>query len=126
MEEDLEFLDNGLFNFSAVICFEQLLYIDDLENLLDEKMLTLNTVIHDGSVQETAERLLIMFEECLDVNFGSIQTLRESRIIEIPAHFADESLNKKFCKYTCQSMVVLVRWRSQSLTGDNFVFSIKS
>ncbi|GAB2246512.1 hypothetical protein Droror1_Dr00002005 [Drosera rotundifolia] len=66
------------------------LYIDDLENLLDEKMLSLNTEAEDGSVQETAERLLIMFEECLDRSFGSIQLLRESWNLGIPAHFAEQ------------------------------------
>ncbi|KAH7849518.1 hypothetical protein Vadar_019024 [Vaccinium darrowii] len=42
------------------------LYIDDLEDMLDESMLSLNTEIDDGSVEEIAEKLMIMHEECLE------------------------------------------------------------
>ncbi|KAF2316880.1 hypothetical protein GH714_042221 [Hevea brasiliensis] len=54
------------------------LYIDDLENILDEGMLSLNTMIEDGSVEEVAEKLMIMHEECLEGNYNSIEKLRQA------------------------------------------------
>ncbi|XXG77163.1 hypothetical protein AAC387_Pa08g1370 [Persea americana] len=53
-------------------------YIDDLENMLDECMvLSFNTEIEDGSVEEVAEQLMIMHEECLQGNYHSIENLRK-------------------------------------------------
>ncbi|KAI3520032.1 hypothetical protein L1887_09253 [Cichorium endivia] len=54
------------------------LYVDDLENLLDDFMLSLNTEIDDGSIEEIAESLMIIHEECLESNFASIERLRKS------------------------------------------------
>ncbi|KAJ9541857.1 hypothetical protein OSB04_028363 [Centaurea solstitialis] len=54
------------------------LYVDDLENVLDDFMLSLNTEIDDGSIEEIAENLMIMHEECLEGNFVSIERLRQS------------------------------------------------
>ncbi|KAJ6762882.1 hypothetical protein OIU79_023598 [Salix purpurea] len=54
------------------------LYIDDLESILDESMLSLNTMIEDGSIEEVAEKLMIMHEECLEGNYSSIQKLRDA------------------------------------------------
>ncbi|KAJ0981689.1 hypothetical protein J5N97_009944 [Dioscorea zingiberensis] len=55
------------------------LYIEDLENILDENMvLCFNTEIEDGSVEEVAEQLMIMHEDCLQDNFESIEKLRNS------------------------------------------------
>ncbi|KAG6775185.1 hypothetical protein POTOM_018619 [Populus tomentosa] len=54
------------------------LFIDDLEGILDEAMLSLNTMIEDGSIEEVAEKLMIMHEECLEGNYSSIQKLREA------------------------------------------------
>ncbi|WJX34831.1 hypothetical protein P8452_22904 [Trifolium repens] len=54
------------------------LYIDDLEILLDEGALAFNLQIEDGSVEEIAEELMIMHEECLSGNFGSVERLREA------------------------------------------------
>ncbi|GAB4835965.1 hypothetical protein Ancab_000884 [Ancistrocladus abbreviatus] len=54
------------------------LYIDDLEALLDDTMITLNTEAQDGSIEEIAEKLMIMHEECLGGNYGSIEKLREA------------------------------------------------
>ncbi|KDP23617.1 hypothetical protein JCGZ_23450 [Jatropha curcas] len=54
------------------------LYIDDLENILDEGLLSLNTMIEDGSVEEVAEKLMIMHEECLEGNYNSIENLRQA------------------------------------------------
>ncbi|OMO85722.1 Pre-rRNA-processing protein TSR2 [Corchorus olitorius] len=47
----------------------QALEIEDLENLLHETMLlSLNTEIEDGSIEEVAEQLMIMHEEHLRRN----------------------------------------------------------
>ncbi|CAL9111876.1 pre-rRNA-processing protein TSR2-like [Musa acuminata AAA Group] len=55
------------------------LYIDDLENLLEENMEALfNTEIEDGSIEEVAEELMIMHEACLEGNYESIEKLRRS------------------------------------------------
>ncbi|XP_020274203.1 pre-rRNA-processing protein TSR2 [Asparagus officinalis] len=55
------------------------LYIDDLENILDECMaLSFNTEIDDGSVEEVAEELMVMHEDCLRGNYESIEKLRKS------------------------------------------------
>ncbi|KAF7805177.1 pre-rRNA-processing protein TSR2-like protein [Senna tora] len=54
------------------------LYIDDLENILDEGMLSLNVEVEDGSIEEVAEKLMVMHEECLEANFRSIEILREA------------------------------------------------
>ncbi|KAK2380324.1 pre-rRNA-processing protein TSR2 protein [Trifolium repens] len=52
------------------------LYIDDLETLLNDATLSFNLVIQDGSVEEVAEKLMIMHEECLSGNFESVERLR--------------------------------------------------
>ncbi|CAA0818828.1 Pre-rRNA-processing protein TSR2- conserved region [Striga hermonthica] len=59
-------------------------YIDDIEDMLDDFMLSLNTEIGDGSIEEIAEKLMFMREECLEGNFDSIKTLRES---DVPTFF---------------------------------------
>ncbi|KAL6575017.1 hypothetical protein OROMI_012302 [Orobanche minor] len=58
-------------------------YIDDLEDMLDELMLDLNTEIGDGSVEEIAKKLMVMREECLQGNFASIRTLRQTNVPNI-------------------------------------------
>ncbi|XP_039137121.1 pre-rRNA-processing protein TSR2-like [Dioscorea cayenensis subsp. rotundata] len=46
------------------------------KNLLDENMvLSFNTEIEDGSVEEVAEQLMIMHEDCLQGNFELIDQL---------------------------------------------------
>lgn len=62
---------------SYCFCSEPL-YIDDLETLIDEGMLSFNLEIQDGSVEEVAEELMIMHEECLDGDFSSVERLREA------------------------------------------------
>ncbi|XWS58296.1 hypothetical protein CRYUN_Cryun08bG0021700 [Craigia yunnanensis] len=52
------------------------LYIDDLENVLEEGLLSLNTLVEDGSIEEVAEKLMIMHEECLEGNYQSVEKLR--------------------------------------------------
>ncbi|THG05988.1 hypothetical protein TEA_000246 [Camellia sinensis var. sinensis] len=64
--------------FSWLTQSKEPLYIDDLENMLDEFMLSLNTEIADGSVEEIAEKLMVMHEECLEGDYKSIQILKET------------------------------------------------
>ncbi|XP_020091534.1 pre-rRNA-processing protein TSR2 homolog [Ananas comosus] len=55
------------------------LYIDDLENLIDESMvLSFNSEIEDGSVEEVAEQLMVMHEDSLKGNYESIEKLRRT------------------------------------------------
>ncbi|KAK3200537.1 hypothetical protein Dsin_023952 [Dipteronia sinensis] len=54
------------------------LYIDDLESILQEAMLSLNTMAEDDSIEEVAEKIMLMHEECLECNYQSIVKLRES------------------------------------------------
>ncbi|KAL7220436.1 hypothetical protein ACSBR2_013338 [Camellia fascicularis] len=59
---------------------KELLHIEDLENLLHESLLlTFNTDIEDGSIEEVAEQLMIMHEEFLQ---GS-PALMNKRVTEI-------------------------------------------
>ncbi|KAL5770734.1 hypothetical protein ACOSP7_014888 [Xanthoceras sorbifolium] len=64
--------------FSWFTQSKETLYIDDLENILQEAMLSLNTMAEDDSIEEVAEKLMIMHEECLECNYQSIVKLRES------------------------------------------------
>ncbi|GAV69874.1 WGG domain-containing protein [Cephalotus follicularis] len=54
------------------------LYIDDLENILDEGIVSLNTIADDGSIEEVSKKLMIMHEECLEGNYQSIEIMRET------------------------------------------------
>ncbi|KAK7258749.1 hypothetical protein RIF29_24334 [Crotalaria pallida] len=54
------------------------LYIDDLEAILDDGMFSFNVEVNDGSVEEVAENLMVMHEECLKGNFSTIEHLREA------------------------------------------------
>ncbi|KAJ4981735.1 hypothetical protein NE237_032572 [Protea cynaroides] len=57
------------------------LYIDDLENTLDETMMLLfNAEIGDGSIDEVAEQLMIMHEDRLQGNYESVEKLRKSSL----------------------------------------------
>lgn len=38
-----------------LFCFSEALYVDELENLLDDFMLSLNTEIDDGSIEEVKQ-----------------------------------------------------------------------
>ncbi|XP_020201830.1 pre-rRNA-processing protein TSR2 [Cajanus cajan] len=56
------------------------LYIDDLEDLLDQGMLSLNVEVEDGSIEEVAEKLMVMHEEFLEGNFSSFENLRKENL----------------------------------------------
>ncbi|XP_068666914.1 uncharacterized protein [Aristolochia californica] len=74
-------------------------YIDDLENILDESMvLSFHTEIEDGSVEEIAERLMIMHEDCLQGNFEFIEKLRNSspvNAVSLSRQVVDESSDEE-------------------------------
>lgn len=70
--------------FSLLTQSKEPIYIDDLENMLDEFMLSLNTEIDDGSIEEISEKLMIMHEECLEGNFMSIERLRDAPRVSVP------------------------------------------
>lgn len=48
----------------SVLTLAEPLYIDDLENILDEGMLSLNTMIEDGSVEEVCLLYIITLNCC--------------------------------------------------------------
>lgn len=54
----LVFSDFNVFFFFPV-CPAEPLYIDDLENILDEGMVSLNTMAEDGSIEEVCVPCLI-------------------------------------------------------------------
>ncbi|MED6131444.1 hypothetical protein PIB30_009925 [Stylosanthes scabra] len=54
------------------------LYIDDLEDKLYDGMISLNVVVEDGSIEEVAENLMVMHEECLEGNFATIEHYRQA------------------------------------------------
>ncbi|KAH9326644.1 hypothetical protein KI387_006822, partial [Taxus chinensis] len=55
-------------------------YIDELEEMLDENMLlSFNTEIEDGSLEEVAEQLMLLHEECLHGNYDTISKLQMSQ-----------------------------------------------
>ncbi|KAK7412915.1 hypothetical protein VNO78_04674 [Psophocarpus tetragonolobus] len=56
------------------------LYIDDLEDILDQGMLSLNVEVEDGSIEEVAEKLMVMHEEFLEGNFNSFENLRKANL----------------------------------------------
>ncbi|XP_027917667.1 pre-rRNA-processing protein TSR2 [Vigna unguiculata] len=60
------------------------LYIDDLEDILDQGMLSLNVEVEDGSIEEVAEKLMVMHEEFLDGNFSSFEDLRKANVEHRP------------------------------------------
>ncbi|CAA0815333.1 Pre-rRNA-processing protein TSR2- conserved region [Striga hermonthica] len=68
--------------FQRLTQTKEQVYIDDIEDMLDDFMLSLNTEIGDGSIEEelSPEKLMFMREECLEGNFDSIKTLRESNV----------------------------------------------
>lgn len=73
-----------VFNFFHQPNRREPVYIDDLEDLLDEGMDSFHATLDDGSIEEVAEQLMIMHEECLEGNFQSIQRLREVATIPVP------------------------------------------
>ncbi|KAK7307075.1 hypothetical protein VNO77_39817 [Canavalia gladiata] len=69
------------------------LYIDDLETILDEGMLSLNTEIEDNSIQDVAENLMVMYEECLQGNYRSVQILRGTNSNQALRHCVAQTVN---------------------------------
>ncbi|XP_009763972.1 uncharacterized protein [Nicotiana sylvestris] len=73
--------------FSAFTNSKEKVYMDDIEEILDEFMLSLNTEVNDGSLEEVAEKMMFMHEECLEGNFNSIKLLRETNVGRRPATY---------------------------------------
>ncbi|KAK7322467.1 hypothetical protein VNO77_25848 [Canavalia gladiata] len=73
------------------------LYIDDLETILDEGMLSLNTEIEDNSIQDVciyvAETLMVVHEECLQGNYRSVQILRGTNSNQALRHCVEQIVN---------------------------------
>lgn len=54
-------------------------YIDELEEMLDENMiLSFNTETEDGSLEEVAEQVMLLHEECLQGNYDMVSKLQIS------------------------------------------------
>ncbi|KAJ7298131.1 hypothetical protein O6H91_Y580600 [Diphasiastrum complanatum] len=54
-------------------------YIDELESLLDDNMISLfSAEIEDGSLEEVAEQIMLLHEECLEGNYGRLELLSTS------------------------------------------------
>ncbi|XP_042041337.1 uncharacterized protein LOC121786782 [Salvia splendens] len=75
---NLQQLGHNLFNFLTQS--KDQVYIGDVEDILYEFMDPLNTEIQDGSVEEVAEKFMVMREECLERQFDSIKKLRETNV----------------------------------------------
>ncbi|KAL3533186.1 hypothetical protein ACH5RR_006707 [Cinchona calisaya] len=68
-------------------------YIDDVEDFLDDSMLSLGVEIADGSIEEIAEKLMLMHEECLEGDFSSIQRLRATNPPQIQSSSSSSNDN---------------------------------
>ncbi|XP_047310951.1 pre-rRNA-processing protein TSR2-like [Impatiens glandulifera] len=87
---------------------EAVLYIDDLEDILDESMISLfNTEIEDNSIEEIAEKLMVMHEECLQGNYNSIQILKDDVPITVNLpHIRQEAAGDDEDEDESEAMVV--------------------
>ncbi|XP_074361933.1 uncharacterized protein LOC141702139 [Apium graveolens] len=70
------------------------IYIDELEDMLDDFMLSLNTELDDGSIEEISEKLMIMREECLECNFLSVERLKDAPSVSVPHIKQDTSCDE--------------------------------
>ncbi|XP_057540124.1 uncharacterized protein LOC130818102 [Amaranthus tricolor] len=70
---------------------KETIYIDDLELLLEEGMHSFNTEVEDGSIEEVAEQLMIMHEECLEGDYQSILKLKQVKAMPVPRARQDAS-----------------------------------
>jgi len=43
---------------SSLFCYAEKVYMDDIEEILDEFMISLNTEVNDGSLEEVREPLV--------------------------------------------------------------------
>ncbi|RAL46050.1 hypothetical protein DM860_006204 [Cuscuta australis] len=57
------------------------LYADDLEDFLDDFMISdFSAELDDGSIEEVAEKLMVMHGECAEGNFKSINDLKATNL----------------------------------------------
>ncbi|XP_074311485.1 uncharacterized protein LOC141647265 [Silene latifolia] len=73
-----------IFNFFHQINRKEHIYIDDLEVLLFDGLISFGIEAQDGSIEEVAEDLMIMHQECLEGQYQSIQKLRELKAVPRP------------------------------------------
>ncbi|CAH9138183.1 unnamed protein product [Cuscuta epithymum] len=65
--------------FSFFTQSKEKVYVYDLEDILDDVMISsFNTELEDGSIEEVAEKLMIMHEQCAEGNFESIIDLKRT------------------------------------------------
>ncbi|KNA03795.1 hypothetical protein SOVF_205590 [Spinacia oleracea] len=70
---------SDIFNFFYKPNRKEPIYIDDLEEELNVGLDSFNTTADDGSVEEVAVQLMVMYEECLEGNYQSIQKLKQMK-----------------------------------------------
>ncbi|KAL3502952.1 hypothetical protein ACH5RR_037401 [Cinchona calisaya] len=63
--------------FSLLARSKENVCIDDVEDFLNDSMLSLGVEIADDNIEEIEEKLMLMQEECLEGDFSSIQRLRQ-------------------------------------------------
>ncbi|CAN6439737.1 unnamed protein product [Victoria cruziana] len=74
---------------------KDILYIDELETVLDESMLEyFSAEIEDGSIEEVAEQLMTLHEECLQGNFESLLRLRSSSNVRVAVSGSRQVVNE--------------------------------
>ncbi|PIN19821.1 hypothetical protein CDL12_07487 [Handroanthus impetiginosus] len=63
---------------------KSLVQVEDLENLLHERLLlTFNTEIEDGSIEEVAEQLMIIRDEYIQGNVDHVNSVVESNNLSL-------------------------------------------
>ncbi|XP_021773086.1 pre-rRNA-processing protein TSR2 homolog [Chenopodium quinoa] len=79
-----------IFNFFHKPNRKEPVYIDELEDLLEDGLDSLNTDAEDD-VLEVADQLMAMYEECLVGNYQSIQKLKQTKPLTVPRVEQDAS-----------------------------------
>uniref|UniRef100_A0A803MXH9 Pre-rRNA-processing protein TSR2 homolog n=1 Tax=Chenopodium quinoa TaxID=63459 RepID=A0A803MXH9_CHEQI len=80
------------------------LCIFDLEDLLCDGMNSMSLMDYEGECEEVANKLMVMYEECLEGDYQSIQRLRDARPIR---HVVPVS---KDLHQRCSLLPSLVTW----------------
>ncbi|CAH9072819.1 unnamed protein product [Cuscuta europaea] len=74
--------------FSFFTQSKEKVYIYDLEDILDDVMISsFNTELEDGSIEEVAEKLMIMHAQCAEGNFESIIDLKRTMPVNSAVSF---------------------------------------
>ncbi|RAL48536.1 hypothetical protein DM860_005960 [Cuscuta australis] len=68
--------------FSMFAQSKETLHVNDLEDFLDEFMVSnFSAELEDGSIEEVAEKLMIMHGECAEGNFSTINDLKATNLV---------------------------------------------